>query len=115
LEPDIQHSEVHDEKLLEVEKHFKFKEQVGRAESEAWAQVAEQVLGASKWLNLMLFFLIACGMGIDQYDTVKGYYHRQIVSDELLGAFIAGVVLEIAILAFCLVRMPSLRRRSKNQ
>ncbi|MGO7446280.1 hypothetical protein ACC668_16485 [Rhizobium ruizarguesonis] len=115
MENGAKHTEIPDSKLLEAEDNYAFSEQIGRADSEARAQVAEKILATGKCLNYFLFAFIAVAMTIDQYNTAKGYYHYQIVSDKLLGGLIAGVVVEIAMLAFCLGRMPFLKRRPENQ
>ncbi|MGR9503656.1 hypothetical protein [Rhizobium leguminosarum] len=115
MENEAKHIEVSDSRLLEAEDCFAFKEQMGRAESEARAQVAEQMLATAMCLNYILFAFIIVAVAIDQYNTVWGYYHYQIVTDRLLGGLIAGVVVEVAVLAFCLGRMPFIKRRPEIQ
>lgn len=101
-------------RLLAAEDRFSFKEQIGRADSEARAQVAETVLSTVMRLNVTLFCFIAAAMVIDQYNVAKGYYSYQMVTDKLLGGLIAGIVAEIAALAFCFGRLPFIKRRAEN-
>ncbi|NTG16444.1 hypothetical protein G6L05_22080 [Agrobacterium rhizogenes] len=102
-------------RLLAAEDRFSFKEQAGRADSEARAQVAEKVLSTVMLLNAVLFCFIAAAMAIDQFNAVKGYYSYQMVTDKLLGGLIAGIVAEIAALAFCFGRLPFINRPTKKQ
>ncbi|OWV98771.1 hypothetical protein [Rhizobium sp. R693] len=99
-------------RLLAAEDRFKFKEQVGRAESEARAQVAEKVVWIVAFLNLALFGFIAAAMAIDQYNVIKGYYSYKMVTDKLLAGFIAGIVVQSAAIAFCFGRLPIIKRRA---
>lgn len=102
-------------RLLAAEDRFSFTERAGRADSEARAQVAEKVLSTVTHLNLALFGFIGAAMIIDQYNVAYGYYSYQMVTDELLGGLIAGVVAEIAALAFCFGRLPFIKRWTEKQ
>ncbi|MBY5530213.1 hypothetical protein E0H93_34735 [Rhizobium leguminosarum bv. viciae] len=112
MSSDANLNETPEARLLAAEDRFKFEEQIGRAESEARAQVAEKVLWIITLLNGTLFAFIAAAMAIDHCNAVKGYYSEQMVTDKLLSVFIGGIVLESATIAFCFGRLPFIKRRA---
>ena len=99
-------------RLLAAEGRFSFIQQIGRADSEARAQVAERTLCTIIYINAVVFAFIAAAMTIDQYNVLHGYYNIPIVSGRLLGGLIAGIVTESIALSLCFGRIPSRNKQT---